>query len=153
VLQNIVKYQQQIMGTLLALDINTGGIDEIMDSYRKYAEFEATDTAYAGRLVADEIIDTGVVVKDLGDDHREMYIILNNVEGMTINQEYVRTVSEGEAQVFGVDVWRMQDVARRAFPGDPVTAHKAFLSELVYTLSVAATLTSGDLPVYATNPA
>lgn len=153
VLQNIVKFEPQIMGTLLALDINTGGIDDIMKAFRKYAEFSVTDATYNGRQTVTDIMNSGAAVEDFADDRREMCIVLNSVPGMTVNQEYIRTISEGKAQVFGVDVWRMQDLAQRSFPGDPVMAHKAFLSGLIYMLSVTATLTAGDLPVYAVNPA
>jgi hypothetical protein len=144
-IQNIVDYEQEIRGSLAALGIDSPAVDEVFDAFRTYAKLASKDATYEGRKVADDIIDSGVVVKDLGDDHKEMYVILNHVEDYTINQEFIRAITDGEAQVFGVDVWRMQDLAKRAFAAD---AGKAFIGELVYTLGVAATLTKGDLPVY-----
>lgn len=146
-IRNSIAYEQEIRSSLAVLGVdNSAVLDEVFDAYRAYAKVMANDDAYEGRKVANDIIDSGVVVKDLGDDHKEVYIVLNHIEGYTINQEYIRAMSDGQAQVFGVDVWRMQDIARRAFATD---ANKAFISELVYTLGVAATLTKGDLPVYS----
>jgi len=51
-------------------------------------------------------------------------------------------------QVFAVDVWRMKQLAEK-MNNTPADQQRAFLSELVYTLSVTATLTIGDLPVYS----
>jgi hypothetical protein len=149
VIQNAVNYEEQIRATITALGVDQTGLDEVCDAFRAYAKTAAKDAKYTGRQVADDIIDSGVVVKDLGDEHKEMYIVLNQVEGQTINQEYIRAVSDGQAQVFGVDVWRMTDLADRVFPA---VSGQAFLSELVYTLAVAATLTKGDLPVYIVQP-
>jgi hypothetical protein len=150
IILNVVAYEKEIRGSLSALGIdNSPVIDELFDAYKAYAAFAALDADYEGRKVADDIINSGVVVKDLGDEHKEMYVVLNHIEGLTINQEYIRAISDGQAQVFGVDVWRMQDIARRAFATD---SDKAFLSELLYTLGVAATLTKGDLPVYIVQP-
>lgn len=45
----------------------------------------------------------------------------------------------------------MQELAMREYPDDQQKQNEAFLSELVYTLGVSATLTKGDLPVYLVN--
>lgn len=107
-----------------------------------------TDEGYAGQEVAAAILGCGKVVKQLEGGHKEWFVVLNTAKGFTVNQEAVRAVTGGEVQVFGVDVWRMQDLAERLYPDNPSAQRQAFLSELVYTLAVSATLTKGDLPVY-----
>ena len=94
-----------------------------------------------------EIIDSGKIVKELTGKHLEMYIVLNDVEGYTVNQELVREVSGDQVQVFAVDVWRLKELAAELYE-QPEEQALALKSMLVYTLAVAATLTKGDLPVY-----
>ncbi len=142
-----VKYQKQIWDSISALGVDTTGLDEVLASFGEYAS-HVTDQPYSGRAVMEEIVDSGKVVKQLDDDHKEKYIVLNTVPGFTINQERIRHISDDKIQVFGVDVWRMQELAAKFYPDNPELQHKALLSELVYTLGVAAILTKGDLPVY-----
>ncbi len=144
---NAVKYESDIRGTISTLGIDSTYLDEVFAEYRAYSDEIADDTTYTGASVMEEILDNGKVVKKLADDHYEMYIVLNAKHGYTVSQELVRQVSDGKVQVFGVDVWRMQDIANRLYETQE-ERQKAFLSELVYTLAVAPTLTKGDLPVY-----
>lgn len=164
---NAVKYESEIRSTIEALGISDDGLDDVYADYRDYAAEIAGDGTYQGVEVMSQVVESGKVVKKLADAHNEMYIVLNTKRGMTVNQELIRRVSDGKIQVFGVDVWRMQDLAARLYDNETVVTlhpeldeaqlalktaeyqHKAFLSELVYTLGVAATLTKGDLPVYA----
>jgi hypothetical protein len=72
--------------------------------------------------------------------------VLNTVRACTVNQKLIREITDDKAQIFAVDVWRMQDIAGKLY--DDRAAHqRAFLSELIYTLATAAVLTKGDLPV------
>ncbi len=147
VIANVVKYEMDIARTIASLGANTKGLDEVFANFTTYAA-QIKGQPYSGKEVVDEIIDNGKIVKELQHDHLEAYVVLNNVEGYTINQRLVREASGDQAQVFGVDVWRMQELATRAYPANEEQQHKAFLSELVYTLGVSSTLTMGDLPVY-----
>lgn len=151
IITNVEKYRNEIAGTITALGIDTTGLDEVINAFGEYGKaIQGQD--YSGAKVVNGIRREGRVVKELKDEHLEMYIALNNVPGMTINQEKVREISGGKVQVFGVDVWRMQEQSTSMYPEDKgfsdADRHEAFLSELVYTLSTAATLTKGDLPVY-----
>lgn len=146
VVANVVKFEHQITDTIIALGVDTDGLDDVLDNYRAYAA-EVNNQPYSGKQVATEIIESGKVVKELDDDHKEALILLNTVEGYTVNQELVRQVSGNKVQVFAVDVWRLQALAMRSYPNDPEKQNRAFLSELVYTLGVAGTLTPGDQPV------
>lgn len=89
----------------------------------------------------------GKVVKDLADDHLERRIVLNTIPGYTVNQELVRRATGGRVQVFATDLPRLQQIAEKLYD-NPEDQRKAFLSQVIYTLGVAATLTKGDLPVY-----
>jgi hypothetical protein len=87
------------------------------------------------------------VIKMLNGEHKERGIVLNHIAGYTVNQRKIRESTQEQAQVFAVDVWRMNDIAMQLFPGQYDLQHKAILSELVYTLATSAVLTRGDLPV------
>lgn len=110
---------------------------------------------YSGARIMADIIDSGKVVKALEDKHLETRIVLNHVRGFTADQNLIRertkdeTQEFGRAQIFSVDVWRMQDIAKQLYPDSPALERRAFVSELVYTLATAAVLTKGDLPVAA----
>lgn len=148
VVANVVKYREQITSSLGALNVDVGPLDAVLGNFAKYAS-EIQDQPYSGKNVMGEIVNNGKIVKELADDHLEMYVILNEVEGFTVDQEKIREVTEGKAQAFVVDVWRLRQIAARIHDGkDAEAENQSFISELVYTLGVAATLTKGDLPVY-----
>lgn len=147
VIQNAVKYKEQITDCIAALGADTGKLDEVFANFSSYAD-QIQDGEYSGKKVVSEVSDNGKIVKELEHNHHEMYVLLNTVEGKTVNQELIRSISGGDVQVFGVDVWRMQELAQREYPNNTEKQNTAFLSELVYTLGVSATLTKGDLPVY-----
>lgn len=151
VLETIVKYHDQIAQTLQSMGVESLYITSVLDNYRQYAN-QITGAKFSSKQVVDEIIESGKVVKELTGSHKEMYIILNYVPNMTVNQDFVRKISKGQSQAFAVDVWRLRSVADRAYPNSPAEQEVAFIGELVYTLGVAATLTAGDLPVYVARP-
>ncbi len=149
IVANAVRFEENIRDSLALLEVDSTGLEDVFDAYSDYTE-EIKDQLYKGKDVIDEIKADNRIVKELTDDHKEMYIVLNMVEGFTVDQKKVRAVSGGKVQVFAVDVWRVKQLADRMYDGEPEDIrHKAFLSELVYTLATAATLTKGDLPVYA----
>jgi hypothetical protein len=148
----VPKYRQQIIGQFEALGVSTDGLDDVLDNFTAY-ETEIKDQSFEGRAVMGRIVETGKIVKQLGGPHIEARIVLNFVPGMTVNQQLIREVSGGKVDVFGVDVWRMQQIAEKLYPQDETAQNRAFQSMLAYTLAVAAVLTKGDLPVYAVTAA
>lgn len=148
-----LKYESPIRESIRALAIPEEGLGAVMTNYRGYVSdlaffiAEHPEERYSGQSVMDKIIAKGRVVKQLAGAHKEVKIILNQVRGYTVNQALIRNVTNEQAQVFAVDVWRMQDIASRLYAGRPGLQQQAFLSELLYTLAVAAVLTKGDLPV------
>ncbi len=154
VITNVAKYADSIKNSIIGLGEDTTDLDEVLDNYRNYAAKIAEHNAdYSGAAVMSEIIESGKIVKELDGTHNEMFIVVNFVDGQTIDQEKVRELSDGDIQVFAVDAWRLYDIADRLYDGEPqATKHQALLGELAYTLGVSATLTKGDLPVYAVTP-
>lgn len=147
IVASAVKFKNEIRSSIETLGIDTTGLDEVESAYDQYASKELGE--YAGSDVMNEIINNGKIVKELDDNHKEVIVILNTVENHTVDQEKIREVSGSEAQAFAVDVWRVKQLADRLYDGESdEVKHKAFLSELVYTLSTAGVLTKGDLPVY-----
>ncbi len=143
----IAAYADQIKETIIALGISTEQFDEVIAGFSAYQAVHVDD-AYAGRTVIDDMLAQDKVVKQLAGDHQEKYVILNVVPHMTTNQAVVREVTAGAVQVFGVDVWRLQQIAA-AFPE---YGPKPLLAVLAYTLATSAVLTAGDLPVYLVQP-
>lgn len=142
------EFREQISTTIeSALGVDTTGLDDVLDNFAAYNEYIGSQP-YSGRAAMDTVIDNGKVVKELADDHKETRVLLNFVDGYTVDQGYVRDVTGGRAQVFAVDVPRLKQISEGLYD-DPAQQHRALLSELVYTLATAAVLTKGDLPVYA----
>jgi len=132
---------------LLATDYSM----EITDNFRRYGE-TIKGQEFHGMDVMNEIADWGKIIKELEGGHLEARILLNLVRGKTVDQGLVHKVSGGKADVFAVDVWRLQDLAERLHPENVTAQQRAFQSMLAYTLGVAAVLTSGKLPVYVIKP-
>lgn len=147
VIANVVKYSDKIAQTIQGLGVDTSQLGDVMNNYAAYA-VTIDGQAFSGKKVVEQIIDNGKIVKELAAAHNEAFVVLNTTEGHTINQAAVREATNDAVQVFGVDVWRLQDLAARLYPGDVAKANQALLGELAYTLGVSATLTAGDLPVY-----
>jgi hypothetical protein len=147
-----IEKREQITGVIETLGLDTAGLGEIFGEYDEYVASQVVgkEEEYSGVEAYKEVVASGRVNKELDGDHAEVRIILNMVHGKTVNQELIRQVSNEAAQVFAVDVWRLQDVANRAFETKE-ERHKAFLSMLVHTLAVSSVLTKGDLPVYIIN--
>lgn len=151
IFHNSVKYRQEIAATLQVLDpsFETEMIEAVLDNFGQYNQsLVDRNEQYSGRQVMDQIHERQKVIKKLAAGHREMYIILNDIDGRTVNQHAVRDSTREAVQVFAVDLWRVRDIAARMKPEDSAAQQKAIIGELVYTLATAATLTAGDLPVY-----
>jgi hypothetical protein len=155
-LSNAEKYRKQISRSAFEVLRATGFnkdkderevgamIDDSLDNFREYNhQFEPAK----GSSIFKSIKDRFKVVKELFGDHKEIGIVINMVDGHTVDQELIRKRTEDRAQVFVVDAWRMLDVIARnkSIPEDK--KEQAFISELIYSLAVSATLTKGDLPV------
>lgn len=151
IIENIGKYESEIKQSLSVLYENDHYTDEVLISFKSFSA-NLTRAEFSGAKISKNIIGQQKVVKELADEHKEMFIIINNVEDYTVNQQIVRQVSDNQIQVFAVDNWRLKNLAERMYPpvseGDNELRKKFYISELIYTLSTAATLTKGDLPVY-----
>lgn len=144
-----LKYEIPIRGVITMLSNYVSGLNDVYGNYRIYVQHLASQPEYSGMKVMDLILNNkhSRVVKQLGGNHRECRIVLNTIRGYTVNQKLVRDATQDEAQVFAVDVWRMEEIANKLFEGHPDRQHQAFISELIYTVATAAVLTKGDLPV------
>lgn len=143
-----IKYESYIRSVIDMLGSDTGELNTVYDNFQDYVEALPDDEEYSGKRVMGKIVNAGKVIKRLVGRHKEKYIILNTVRGYTVDQELVRKHTGGKADVFAVDVWRLEDIATGLHPEDAEAESQTYLSELVYTLATAAVLTKGDLPVY-----
>ncbi|HEX5796993.1 MAG TPA: hypothetical protein VFX86_01235 [Candidatus Saccharimonadales bacterium] len=150
---NVDEYREFIKENVLALgevfgETDEPATDEVISNFIDYDRQQSNED-HSGTEVMEVVAEEEKVVKELDSKlgHREVAIVLNLMEGMTVDQEAVRRASGGVAQVFAVDVPRLYKIANRRY-NDPADRKKAVLSMLVYTLSTAATLTDGTLPVY-----
>lgn len=150
IISAVVQYQDNIRGVVKSLGFGDDGLDSVLSSYKGYyqQQIKEKSPSYSGVTALGEVIDSGKVVKELDGSHNEVAIVLNTVNGKTVDQQKVREITNGTAQVFAVDLWRMQEIADRLHPESKEDSKKSFVSMLVYSLGVAATLTGGDLPVY-----
>lgn len=167
---NALKYREQITDTLAALygdDLadNTAAIEQAFGTYEALARREGYFKDASGKQSMEQILSSGAVVKELAGHHIEETIVINDVEGTTLDQQYfTETIKNADpaqkpriVQAFSVDVWRgrklaevVAEVAKEQDPTVDVEAIKklAYADFLIRTLAVAATLTAGDLPVY-----
>lgn len=154
ILQTALDYKYEIKDTVTSLfspDEQDGDLDGILDVvFENFSEFtdssEFKKETYRGTEVMAEIARRDKIVKELTDDHKEKRIVLNvDIEDSTVDQGFVRDLTNGEGQVFGVDIPRIYALA--SLHSTDEERNQAFVSMLVYTLATAAHLTKGDLPV------
>ena len=148
IVRTSVKYEEKISEVISMLGADTSELGTVYANFHDYVEGLSDDEDYSGKHVMDKIVNARKVIKQLVGRHREKYIVLNTVRGYTVDQGLVRERTGGRAEVFAVDVWRLEDIAAGLHPDDPEAEVQTYLSELVYTLGTAAVLTKGDLPVY-----
>lgn len=146
IIGNAIKFEDQIRASLDVLGASEDLRDQVFAHYRVAAK-KLADKPYAGKTIWNKIRSRDKVNKELGDEHLEMFVVLNAVRDTTVDQELVREVTGGKVQVFALDLWRLVDIAKQQYPEDQKAA-AALLSEQVYTLATAGTLTAGDLPVF-----
>ncbi len=156
------KYREDITGTLAALIDNPAENAGVRQAFRTREQI-ADDAEYmssaTGRATMDFILDDGAVVKELKNDHLEAIVIMNDEPGTTIDQAKVAEILRAAGlpdtiQVFVVDLWRgyeyadvVADIAAEHEYSREAARETARADFLINQLSVAATLTKGDLPV------
>lgn len=148
ILSNIKKFHENISQTLI--DLNLGfrpaDIESVLKHFESFVS-KVDNGGYKSKTVVEAIADRGKVIKRLNGLHKELFVLLNMIPGTTADQSLIRAVTGGKAQLFDVDVWRLQTINDKLYEREP-DRHIALLAQLVYTLGTAATLTKGDLPVY-----
>jgi hypothetical protein len=152
IVRAIVKYEQPIRGAIKALGVEDAELDVVYQNFKDYVATMPEQPEYSGRTVMDRIAGMGKIIKQLRGNHNERRIVINAVRGFTVNQELIRQKTDGKAQVFAVDSWRLQDIANKMYDGRPVEQQRALLSGLLYTIGTAAVLTKGDLPIDVIQP-
>jgi hypothetical protein len=144
-----VAYRAQIEAAAEALTGISNEQNEtlkiVLDRYASYAN-KIIGQSYKGANVMKNIIDNGKIVKELEGEHFEARFLINKMRGFTANQELVRSVSDGKAQLFAVDEWRIEDLSNALYK-EPQKQREAYMSMLVYTLATASVLTAGDIQV------
>lgn len=166
---NAVKYRSQITDALRAVigddyTASEPAIQQAFDAYETLVEETEYFSDASGKQSMEQIIDSGAVVKELYGEHIEETIIINDVPGTTLDQQYfTQRVKELSAekpriiQAFVVDTWRgrqLADTVAEIVSSEDSSVDTEYMRKLAYadflirTLAVAGTLTAGDLPVY-----
>jgi len=147
IIRAAVQYKEPITQVMNTLGVSEDVISQAYSGYESYADILPEEPDYSGKEVVDTVIEHGKVVKELEGEHKELRIVLNMIKGYTVNQELVRELTQNKAQVFAVDVWRLEEIADRLYEQDTHKAQVAFAGEVIYTLATTGVLTKGDLPV------
>jgi hypothetical protein len=168
---NVARYRNQIGNNIKTLygneyDANRHAIDSVFEFYDALASNDDYFRDATGKQTMELIEDEGAVIKMLRGEHLEDLIVANDIDGTTFDQrEFDRLLkdrlgeSAPEIQVFAFDTWRGRMyadlVAGQLDSNDDDSAalrsrQAAYADFMIRsTLSVAATLTAGDLPVVA----
>lgn len=156
------KYRNEITGTLGAFIDNpaeNAGVRQAFATRELIAEDAEYMSNASGRATMDFILDDGAVVKELRNDHLEAIVIVNDQPGTTVDQAKVAELLRAAGlpdtiQVFVIDAWRgyeyadtVADIAAEHGYDKSAARETARADFLINQLSVAATLTKGNLPV------
>ncbi|MBP7767052.1 hypothetical protein KA068_00830, partial [Candidatus Saccharibacteria bacterium] len=122
IIDTVVGHQTKIKEVIELLGLETNDLEDeggVFANYDRYRDaLKADELPYSGAVALRGLKTKNKVVKELGGKHKEVAVVLNLVEGKTVNQQKVREISGGAAQVFAVDVWRLQSIAARLYPND-----------------------------------
>jgi len=149
IIANAGRFADSIVSTIgkISSEKDAATASKVVVKYQAYGD-EIDGQEYVGKHVIDKSDEEGAVKKELQGPHLEVVIILNEVDGYTVDQESIRKITDGRAQAFVVDVWRLKQIANEYYDNDEERS-TGFIGMLVYSLSTAGTLTEGDLPVYS----
>jgi len=157
---NISVFRDEIIASLETLygetfDENSGAILAVLDNYDELNDYHDMTGAETMAFIEKK----HSVIKKLKGDHNECLVVLNTVEGTTLDQKALKKQLENrqideDVQSFAVDVWRGEMYAREV--SDVASEHgydknesykKAYADFLIRTLATSGTLTAGDQPV------
>lgn len=154
ILENALKYQTEINNVISSLSNDSEQTSriakEVIANYQHFlARQSVTGEHYSGRDILKKIASQGKIIRELSDDHKEVAIVINmDIAGKTANQSLVRQTTSSQAQIFSLDIPRLLQITA-ALNKDNHDRLLSFVSMLVYSLATAATLTRGDLPLWA----
>ena len=136
---------------------------EVMEQVFETRAHVAASTSYVGDAIGSDMmalmLREGAIVKELRGDHLETIVIFNNEPGTTVDQQRIADILSQAGlpagmQAFVVDTWRgemyaqaVADIAATRGFDHNQAARVAQADFYINQLSVAATLTAGDLPV------
>lgn len=84
-------------------------------------------------------------VPALYGDHREFAVVLNYRNNTTVDTDRFAADHGDDIQVFGWDVWEMQEESKRLHPDSPEKQAKHLMARTVLGLATAMVLTDGSL--------
>lgn len=167
IMQHVVRYETQIADVLRAMyreeyQENEASITTVLARYRAMSEYQQYFSNDSGVDTIDLILKSGAVIKELVNNHQEVFIILNDVDGTTFdqslfNEQLKRAGVSDTIQAFVVDTWRgrmyanaIATIAREYLSGSDLDSaqREAYADFLIRTVAVSATLTQNDLPIY-----
>jgi hypothetical protein len=129
-------------------------LDQVLDNYKQF--FEATDfTGYNGNFAKNLTESSQGLITNLdnSEKHKECALVINLVEGITLNQKELEKITDGKYQAFSYDVPAAMQIAQKIGRGNDTVATLAFYGELVYTIAAKATLTNGTQKVFLVSEA
>ena len=158
IIENIGRYREEItkaVDTVIdpAFDRTELGelLNESFDNFAVMHESESKvvgEEAYQGGSILSKLLKRNKKVAELADSHNEVAIVVStDIDDMTADQGAVRNATDGKAQIFPIDAARLKRISDELFEYDH-DKKQALVSMLVYTFSVSATLTKGDLPTF-----
>jgi len=86
-------------------------------------------------------------IEQVEGEHKELFLVINKVEGTTFNRDHFCLDSENEAQAFNYDYWFVKYRADRLYANDPATRAEFLIAKTMYAVSTAMVLTDGSLEV------
>lgn len=159
---NVLTYKTEIVSTLQVL--YGEGFDDNAEAISKaYDVYGNLDARYfegvTGKATMSDIEKDGAIIKQLQGGHLEDMVVINDIEGTTLDQEKLREklVEKGlspNIQAFVIDAWRgrmyadvVADIAEHKGYDRDEAYKVAYADFLIRTLAVSGTLTRGDQPV------
>jgi len=125
-----------------AVQDNLDTLEKLSDRYFKRGQFRSDiveEVKDGGERIGEKTVETSA------GEHREVFLMVNQVEGETFDRDGFAASTHGLAQAFNYDAWAVPQRARDIFTDEPAKRHIMMVTNFMYAVATAMVLTDGSL--------
>lgn len=127
-----------------------GNFERMHANRDEYLERNGDSYPYKRKWVAimqEHAADAFQKIQKMVGKHNEVALVVNTVEGTTLNRARLNVDTDRKMQVFNLDYWACVQIAKKLYPQSPEKQHDWLHARIMLTAATAMALTDGSLEV------